>query len=278
MKINARFAVMAASVAVLMAAAPTAQAVTSPGDIHPLVQAAHSPDGIPGNGVGPEFHTSSMARSYSEKHLGVAPRGVNDFSCKVKPGDRPVILIPGTGGNAFATWSFYGPHLAHEGYCVYTFTTNVPVGILDEGWGFTGDVRASAQALGAFVDRVRKATGSEKVDVVGHSQGGGILPNAYIKMYGGASKVDKLIGLVAANHGTTAVGLYKLVDGLPEAVKDFLSTWSYDHNMEAYGQQLKGSALMQQVYRDGDTVPGIAYTVISTRLDTTVTPLSLIHI
>ena len=75
MKINARFAVMAASVAVLMAAAPTAQAVTSPGDIHPLVQAAHSPDGIPGNGVGPEFHTSSMARSYSEKHLGVAPRG-----------------------------------------------------------------------------------------------------------------------------------------------------------------------------------------------------------
>lgn len=272
MKINARFAVMAASVAVLMAAAPIAQAVTSPGDIHPLVQAAHSPDGIPGNGVGPEFHTSSMARSYSEKHLGVAPRGVNDFSCKVKPGDRPVILIPGTGGNAFATWSFYGPHLAHEGYCVYTFTTNVPVGILDEGWGFTGDVRASAQALGAFVDRVRKATGSEKVDFVGHSQGGGILPNAYIKMYGGASKVDKLIGLVAANHGTTAVGLAKLVDGLPEAVKDFLSTWSYDHNMEAYGQQLKGSALMQQVYRDGDTVPGIAYTVISTRLDTTVTP------
>ena len=155
MKINARFAVMAASVAVLMAAAPIAQAATSPGDIHPLVQAAHSPDGIPGNGVGPEFHTSSMARSYSEKHLGVAPRGVNDFSCKVKPGDRPVILIPGTGGNAFATWSFYGPHLAHEGYCVYTFTTNVPVGILDEGWGFTGDVRASAQALGAFVDRVR---------------------------------------------------------------------------------------------------------------------------
>ena len=131
MKINARFAVMAASVAVLMAAAPIAQAATSPGDIHPLVQAAHSPDGIPGNGVGPEFHTSSMARSYSEKHLGVAPRGVNDFSCKVKPGDRPVILIPGTGGNAFATWSFYGPHLAHEGYCVYTFTTNVPVGILD---------------------------------------------------------------------------------------------------------------------------------------------------
>ncbi|GAE79558.1 triacylglycerol lipase precursor [Cutibacterium acnes JCM 18920] len=29
----------------------------------------------------------------------------------------------------------HGPstdHLAHEGYCVYTFTTNVPVGILDE--------------------------------------------------------------------------------------------------------------------------------------------------
>ena len=120
MKIKARFAVMAASVAVLMAAAPIAQAVTSPGDTHPLVPAVHSPDGIPGNGVGPEFHTSSMARSYSEKHLGVAPRGVNDFSCKVKPGDRPVILIPGTGGNAFATWSFYGPHLAHEGYCVYT--------------------------------------------------------------------------------------------------------------------------------------------------------------
>ncbi|MCL6508883.1 MAG: hypothetical protein K6T59_17895 [Bryobacteraceae bacterium] len=93
-----------------------------------------------------------------------------------------------------------------------------------------------------------------------------------------AAQGQRLIGwrrvptLGNANHGTTAVGLDKLVDGLPEAVKDFLSTWSYDHNMEAYGQQLKGSALMQQVYRDGDTVPGIAYTVISTRLDMTVTP------
>lgn len=86
--------------------------------------------------------------------------------------------------------------------------------------------------------------GFEKVDVVGYLQGGGILLNVYIKMYGGVFKVDKLIGLVVVNYGIIVVGFYKFVDGLFEVVKDFFSMWSYDYNMEVYGQQFKGLVLM----------------------------------
>ncbi|GII95442.1 hypothetical protein Ssi02_56730 [Sinosporangium siamense] len=57
-------------------------------------------------------------------------------------------------------------------------------------------------------------TGATKVDLVGHSQGGGPLPRWYLKFLGGAPKVRKLIGLGAANHGTTISGAMALTRAL----------------------------------------------------------------
>jgi len=314
MKINARFAVMAASVAVLMAAAPTAQAVTSPGDIHPLVQAAHSPDGIPGNGVGPEFHTSSMARSYSEKHLGVAPRGVNDFSCKPKYKDAlPIILIPGTNEDAYATWAYYGPMLTKAGLCAYPFNYNpgpaIPGALvdpnkIDESFPFNGDIKASAQFLGVFVNYVMKRTGAKKVDFVGHSQGGGALPNAYIKWYGGNKTVRHTVGLVASNFGTnlslgsipvvdpttgtmlafipnpltlassnygSGKGLSDVIDTIPGG-RDLMVKVMNAANMTSSEQQTKNSEFLKKYSSTPITMPGVKYTVITTRFDDVVTP------
>ncbi|NHA01134.1 alpha/beta fold hydrolase [Nocardioides sp. W3-2-3] len=64
--------------------------------------------------------------------------------------------------------------------------------------------RTPPARLAAFVDRVLAATGATKVNVVGHSQGG-LIPTYFIKRLGGASKIDKYVGLAPSNHGTESV-------------------------------------------------------------------------
>ncbi len=52
------------------------------------------------------------------------------------------------------------------------------------------------------MSRVRDATGSRRVDLVGHSQGG-MMPRYYLKFLNGAAKVDDLVGIAPSHHGTT---------------------------------------------------------------------------
>ncbi len=55
--------------------------------------------------------------------------------------------------------------------------------------------------------------------MVGHSQGG-MMPRYYMKFLGGAAKVNKLVGLVPSNHGTSLSGLVQLGSllGITQAV------------------------------------------------------------
>ena len=80
----------------------------------------------------------------------------------------------------------------------------------------TGPIAASAEELGAFVQKVLAATGAAQVDMVGHSQGG-MMPRYYLRFLGGASKVRTLVGLAPSNHGTTVDGLFTLGKMLPGA-------------------------------------------------------------
>lgn len=106
------------------------------------------------------------------------------------------MLIPGTSEDAFITWSYYGPRLKAAGFCAYTFNYNPETHPLVEAAETSGNIYSTAAFMAHFVDRVLKTTGAQKVDLIGHSQGGGPLPRAYIKYYGGAKKVHHLVGLV----------------------------------------------------------------------------------
>ncbi|WP_411776321.1 esterase/lipase family protein, partial [Escherichia coli] len=75
-----------------------------------------------------------------------------------------------------------------------------------------GNIYSTAAFMAHFIDRVLKTTGAQKVDLIGHSQGGGPLPRAYIKYYGGAKKVHHLVGLVPSNKGTSMLGLEKFLN------------------------------------------------------------------
>jgi triacylglycerol esterase/lipase EstA (alpha/beta hydrolase family) len=196
-------------------------------------------------------------------HPGAAPPGANDWSCHTSAAHpRPVVLVHGTFANMTDNWNTLSPLLKNNGYCVFAFNYG---GLIAGQVGGTGDIPASAAQLGAFVDRVLAATGVSQVDMVGHSQGG-MLPRWYLKFLGGGAKTHALVGLSPSSHGTTLDGLGQLATTFPW-FGDLVSA-----ACQACTQQLNTSGVISALSAGGDTVPGVAYTVIQTRFDLVVTP------
>ncbi|MEU5187742.1 alpha/beta fold hydrolase [Streptomyces klenkii] len=191
--------------------------------------------------------------------------GWNDWSCKPSAAHPdPVVLLHGTWANQLDTWFVLAPELAAKGYCVYS----LDYGKLPymPGLNGQGPLVKSAGEVSAFVDKVLRSTGTKKVDIVGHSQGGGPLPRYYMEFMNGASKVDKLIGLAPDNHGATASGLGTLARKVPGVSK------ALSLSLPGLEDQIVGSEFMKKLNSKPDTVPGVKYTVISTKYDEIATP------
>ncbi|MFF9015677.1 esterase/lipase family protein [Streptomyces sp. NPDC014870] len=191
-------------------------------------------------------------------------RGWNDFSCKPSAAHpRPVVLVHGTFGNSIDNWLVLAPYLVNRGYCVFSLDygqlPNVPF------FHGLGPIEKSAEQLDVFVDKVLAATGAAEADLVGHSQGG-MMPRHYLKFLGGAEKVNALVGIAPDNHGTTLLGLTKLLPYFP-GVEKFIS-----ENTPGLADQVAGSPFITRLNEGGDTVPGVTYTVIATKYDEVVTP------
>jgi triacylglycerol esterase/lipase EstA (alpha/beta hydrolase family) len=195
-----------------------------------------------------------------------SPPGANDWTCKPSSAHPyPVVLVPGTFADMADDFNSISPLLYDHGYCVFALNYGGTPGNPIQS---VGEISASAGQLASFVDRVLAATGAAKVDLVGHSQGG-MMPRYYLKFLGGASKVDRLVGLAPSNHGTT-------LDGLITLVNDFgalgLTNSLITPTCAACVEQEAGSAFLANLNAGGDTVPGVSYTVIETKYDQVVTP------
>ncbi|GAB4587799.1 esterase/lipase family protein [Nocardia sp. IFM 10818] len=206
------------------------------------------------------------------------PPGANDWNCK--PGaahPEPVVLISGTSGGPAQNYRYISPLLANNGYCVFTLTYGIDpstvAGMLG-GLSLPGhaDMRAvAANELAPFIDRVLAATGAERVDLIGHSQGT-VMPRWYINVLGGHAKVAKSVNITPLWNGSTLLGLnhlYHALNGIglgpvtdavvgvfSKSVLDFLSGSDYLNTVNA-----------------GDPFPAsIEYTNIMTRYDEAVIP------
>ncbi|WP_030018581.1 esterase/lipase family protein [Streptomyces monomycini] len=244
------------------ATTPTAPAVQAPADRAVVPDTAASGTSTAADPVGPPQSNFLSAFLYSTTRPTALPTGANDWTCK--PGrahPRPVVLVHGTFENRYANWAALSPKLKDDGYCVFALnyggTTGPVLG--------TGDIAASAGQLAAFVDRVRAATGTDKVDIVGHSQGG-MMPRHYIKNLGGAAKVARLVAVVPSNHGTSLLGLGLLARLVPGA--DVVVGAA----CPACEQQIVGSRFLKELNAGGETDPAVDYTVIATWYDEVVTP------
>jgi pimeloyl-ACP methyl ester carboxylesterase len=202
---------------------------------------------------------------YAHSSPTASPPGANDWSCKpTRAHPRPVVLVHGTFLDMAGDWQALSPLLVDHGYCVFALNYGSSNGSGAVGIDATGPIPASAEELGAFVDRVLAATGAGKVDLVGHSQGG-MMPRYYLRFLGGAAKVGTLVGLAPSNHGTTADGLFTLGSLVPGAD-------SFAGLCRACEEQAAGSPLLSKLNAGSETVGNVRYTVIESRNDEVVTP------
>ncbi|MFT4035718.1 MAG: alpha/beta fold hydrolase [Patulibacter sp.] len=205
-----------------------------------------------------------------------SPPGSNDWSCKPSTAHpEPVVLVHATFANMGLNWNALSPLLKNNGYCVFAFNYGMNSLSLGGYLGGLGPVAESGQTLAAFVDRVRAATGSAKVDLVGHSQGGMVI-KYYVSALGGGSKVASAVALAPTIHGTTLSGLTTL----GEAMRPFAG-WlvngiyaALQANAPALRDQAVTSEFAQALNALPDTTGGAKLTVISTKYDAVVTPVS----
>lgn len=207
--------------------------------------------------------------------LDPSPPGSNDWSCRPSAKHpEPVVLAHGLGANQANNWAYMTPILKREGYCVFSLTYGrnplAPPPLSQVG-GLI-EMERSAEQFKAFVDRVRAATGAEKVDVFGHSEGS-LMPNQYVRFLGGAEHVKRYIGLTPLWGGTTLAGLNQVDEvgqrfGLDPVYGPLLAQFC-----GSCRQFLRGSDFLQRMNSGGGpAAKGVEYTMILTRNDELVIP------
>ncbi len=250
-----RLAVSAAAAAVACGALSAAPASAAPA----------AADAAPK--VGPYQLNFSSSLLYSLVYPDAQAQGVNDWGCVPRAGEHPVVLVHGTYANQYNSFARMAPELRWAGYCVYSFNYGTDgtdaAAQLPGVYGTTG-LSDNGDELAAFADTVRARTGASKVDMVGWSQGGTIITDV-LKKHGGGG-VDDVVTLAGSHHGTTLSGLGTIAEavGATDLTRAGLGQAAVD--------QIKGSEYITALTADGDTVPGVDYTVIGTKYDEVVTP------
>ncbi|MDN2498780.1 lipase [Nocardia nova] len=239
---------------------------------------SHASDAV---GEGPEMTSYLAAFGYGLTHPDAAPPGANRWDC-VPSADhpKPIVLVHGTWLNAYDSFAYMAPKLARAGFCIFAFNYGRS-GLLDGG-GLgavlpgryaVGPIEDSARQLAAFVDRVRATTHSDRVDIVAHSQGAPVA-DQYLKFDGGAEKVGQLVSFGGTHHGTTLLGmatLGRIITNLGIDILGFYRPLVGPANI----QQAVGSPFLNRLNLAGDTVPGVAYTVVASRYDEVMNPVEL---
>ncbi len=222
----------------------------------------------------------------------------------------PVLIVHGTFGNATEVEPLK-ENLESRGLTVYSYDYGRAfslIGLLDPTAGGIQNMNLSVEDLAAQIARAKAGTGSEQIDLVGHSQGG-LLIKEYLAHYPDDG-VRRVVDLAASNHGTTFGGgaetllnafapglvdplnavfgkttvqyflsgnmLFDVVDLFPGPLQPAVR-WLADRVIDvilgvAPRQQLLGSPFIDALDQTPDTKPGVNYLVIATRDDEWVTP------
>lgn len=123
-------------------------------------------------------------------------------------------------------------------------------------------IEESAAQLAEFVDAVLQATGAERVDIVGHSEGS-LMPNYFVKFLGGDAMVDDYIGLTPLWDGTDLAAAGTLSElGRPSGLTALFEEALFAQTCQSCPQFMRGSSFLQQMNEGptGPRVPGVTYT------------------
>ncbi|MGB3886706.1 esterase/lipase family protein [Gordonia sp. (in: high G+C Gram-positive bacteria)] len=239
-------------------------------------------------GVGPRQTGFWPAFAYSQVNPRVAPPGANDWSCKPKAGQNPVVLLHGTWENAYDNWAAFAPVLKKAGYCVFTpnygRTDLLDVGGLGTilpGTNGVAKVGRSAEQIDPYITKVLAKTGAKKINLIGHSQGG-LLARYWMKRFNGHLKVDKLITYGATNNGTTLDGIGWLGRSINNVGLDVLAPVTLLVGSAGIDQTIDSPTVKyvnnRAPFHDGGqkrVYPDVEYTIVGSRYDEVTTPYDL---
>ncbi|KAG0333568.1 hypothetical protein BG000_009065 [Podila horticola] len=197
---------------------------------------------------------SSPGMAASESHFSERAIEINDWNCK--PSVRhpnPVVLVHGTGANSWDNWLYYRPRLALEGYCTFALSYGQMNG-LPMFYGLDKMENSAAQ-LATFIDK-------------GHSQGS-VMPRYYLKYLGGGPKVRKFAGIGSVQYGSSLWNLVPYLQsiGLYDPIKKLINPLCLSCTQFA-----AGSSFLNDLNASGDTVPGVEYLMITSKLEELVVP------
>lgn len=170
-------------------------------------------------------------------------------TCYGDPARNPkptVLLVHGTAETADAEWTWnYIPALTALGRAVCT------VDLPDAGMG---DIQESAEYVVAAIRSIHAKSG-QKIQIIGHSQGG-MIPRWALKYWPDTrAMVDDLVGLASSNHGT--------LDAVATCMQPCAAS---------FWQQATGSQFITALNAGGETFAGIDYSTIYTHYDQVVIP------
>ncbi|OAA74752.1 alpha/beta hydrolase fold-1 [Akanthomyces lecanii RCEF 1005] len=189
----------------------------------------------------------------------------NDFDCKSDK--NPVVMIHGLSANRNFDLNFLEAWLRPQGYCTYGLTYGEYPELPSVGG--LRSIAETSQEIVDFINEVLKKTGAKKVDLVGHSEGG--LQALYVaKVRKMSPKIDKIVGIASATHGSdvdSLVTLFKAL-GLRPGLDDLLKNFGCAACLDVLPD---GGPV--QALQDGPIVqPGNKVTMIATKHDEAVTP------
>lgn len=173
---------------------------------------------------------------------------------------RPVVLVHGFVSNWQAWKNYLGPNgfLASLGVFGYAVGDGQAAGVLNTGdltdpAGRTNTISQNAAILSEYIDEVKKKTGAEQVDLIGHSMGG-MIARLYIDRVMKERDVAQLIMLGTPSSGSDCAAL-------PAALGFYMPTV-----LEIRTSYMTGIFNRQVTHRHGIPFYAVAGTLIQTSL------------
>ncbi|MEU3252802.1 alpha/beta fold hydrolase [Streptomyces sp. NPDC006997] len=137
------------------------------------------------------LYPSGIIQERRSEETGPAPDGAAPLPTRALP---PVVLLHGFIDNR-SVFVLLRRFLAQHGRQQLTSLNYSPL---------TCDVRTAAALLGRHIEEICQRTGSDRVDVVGHSLGG-LIARYYVQRLGGDTRVRTLVTLGTPHSGTRVV-------------------------------------------------------------------------
>ncbi|EME78646.1 uncharacterized protein MYCFIDRAFT_212443 [Pseudocercospora fijiensis CIRAD86] len=218
---------------------------------------------------------TSLATVVPRQDLSYPQNPENDYSCRSTTHPNPVVMIHGLLSTYYTNINLLEAYLKSQGFCTFSFTYGVPLGIT-----LLGGVRSiadSSREVADFILKVARLTGNANIDLVGHSEGAFqslYVPKFYPQV---AAVVRNVVAIGPPTHGTTVSGLYLLAylggNLTRDLVGDVLETLGCGacDDLGGKGDGQDGPAV-RALNQGPIAVSGIHYTIMTSKQDEVVTP------